>query len=381
MNVTWPYNSSGTRSGWTRTTGGSGCIDAIRSEEAIHYELSPLAHLQWHATVDWAEEHGRCEVALHGVGDPATRRVCYFACGRQRVSGAFCETLASGVDEIARAAAAAGLRMLGQVHHHPSSIQHRAADVPPRFFLSSTDMILLEALARDLTSGVMLFEPAYRAGSVVLRAGGRTQLQAEDRRFELAVGPGTRLMISGAEMESLRAVAQVFVAVTGSDGNLHGKVLQTEVCAECGTQTRRSLHPLNLRVTGNFEPQYLGRAFDAQAWAEELDEQVRRYHYRSGTRAPRHGGRWGRPAAPARAVARKTARTSARPQAADGIGERLTQSLEMLESVVDSADDRVAGALEELRALAEDVAALTAAAPAGREPAAADGGDELGCHG
>ncbi len=370
MNVTRAY-SDGVQSGWTRGSG-AGRLDAVASEEPIRYELSPLAHLQWHATVEWGEQHGGCEVALHGVGDPATRRVCYFACGRQLASRALCQTLPLGIDEIARDAAAANLRMLCQVHHHPSSVQQRADRVPPRFFLSGTDINLLGALARDLASGVMLFEPVHHPEPVALRAGEHMRLRAAGRRFELAVEPGTRLVISGGELESLRGVAEVFVAVTGSDGNLHGKVLRTEVCRECGKQVERSLHPLELSVTDNFAPHYLGRAFDAEAWAAELDEKVQRYCHSSAARTPkrttwwRHSNRHAQPATrtPVRAV---TVR-----QAPDDVGDRLTRWLDVLESAVDGGDDRVASALDELRALTEDVAAL--AAPPGVH-AVVEGGD------
>jgi len=371
MNVTRAY-SDGVQSGWTRGSS-AGRLDTVTSEEPIRYELSPLAHLQWRAAVDWAEEHGGTEVALHGVGDPATRRVCYFACGRQLASGALCETLPSGIDAIARDAAAANLRMLCQVHHHPSSVQHRADRVPPRFFLSSTDINLLGALARDLASGVMLFEPVHRPESVALRAGEHMQLRAAGRRFELTVEPGTRLLISGGELESLRGVAEVFVAVTGSDGELHGKVLRSEVCPDCGKQIGRSLHPLELSVTGNFAPQYLGRAFDAEAWAAELDEKVQRYWYSSAARTPKRTTWWRRSSRHAQPATRAPTRAVTGRKAADDVGDRLTRCLDVLESAVDGGDDRVASALDELRALTEDVAALGA-------PAAVHAVDDGGGH-
>ncbi|HDP89002.1 MAG TPA: hypothetical protein ENN42_03470 [Thioalkalivibrio sp.] len=361
MNVTWPYNADYAQSGWTRGTTTTTRLDAVRSEEAIRYELSPLAHLQWRGAVEWAEAHGAIEVALHGVGDPATRRLCYFACGRQRASAGLCETLPSGIDEIARDAAAANLRMLCQVHHHPRSVQHRSDRIPPRFFLSGTDMNLLGALARDLASGVMLFEPTHRRGSMALRAGAHMQLRADGRRFELAVEPGTRLIISGGEREALRGIAEVFVAVTGSDGELHGKVLRSEVCSDCGNQIERSLHPLELEVTANFDARYLGRAFDPEAWAEELDEKVQRYCYAT-PRAARRTTRtnWWRPGTRTTPAAQVPACRSEPSSQGDDVGGRLIRWLDVLEGAVDDSDDRVTSALAELRSLAEDVAALAA---------------------
>lgn len=366
--------STRTPSTWTGASRSAARLDAARSDEPICYQLSPLAELQWRATVDWAELHGGCEVALHGVGDPATRRVCYFACGRQRVSGALCETLPDGVAEIAQAAASADLRMLCQVHHHPASVQRRTQQGAVRFFLSGTDLDLLAALARDLASGVLLFEPAWRRGSVTLRTGERTELRTDGRRFELALEPGTRLTIAGAELESLRAVAEVFVAVTGSDGSLHGRALRTEICQDCGGQIKRSLHPLSLRVTADFGEQHLAAAFDARAWTEELDEKVQRYRYYSSSKAPRRGSWFGRPtrhAPPATGTS-----TYAEPHAVHALSAEMTRWLDVLEdSAADGADARVTGALDELRSLAEDLAALTGVRATGPGHTSRTGGD------
>jgi len=381
MNVGRPYTPQ-PQSGWSRRASSNARLNATPSTVPVEYELSPLADLQWHGTVAWAEQHGRCEVALHGVGDPATRRVCYFACGLQHASGALCETLAPGVAEIARTAGEAGLRMLCQVHHHPSCVQQRSQRGAPRFFLSGTDIELLDALARDLASGVMRLEPGHHRTAVALRAGEHTQLQVSGRRFELAIEPGSRLVLSGGEVETMRGTAEVFVAVTGSDGNLHGKVLRSEICQDCGAPVERWLHPLELRVTDNFDDRYLAPAFDAAAWAAELDEKVQRYLYYSYWGAPARQ-RAARPARQERgALPASSARTRSHSPTGDSeaIGVEMNRLLDVLAATaVHGADGRAASALEELRALAEDLAAR--ATPAGRrnEHEGCRGGDGHGC--
>lgn len=377
--------TSQAQSGWSSWVGSARRLNATQSSEPVVYELSPLADLQWHHTVEWAEQHGRCEVALHGVGDPATRRVHYFACGLQRACGALCETLAPGVEAIARAAGEAGLRMLCQVHHHPSYVQRRSPGGTPRFFLSGTDIELLDALARDLASGVMRVEPTYQRGSVAVRTGERTHLQLDGRRFELAIEPETRLVLSGGKVETMRGVAEVFVAVTGSDGNLHGKVLRSEICQDCGAPVERWLHPLELHITDSFDEQYLATAFDAGAWAEELDEKVRRYVYysRSGAAARQRPAKAARqqPRALPAGTATHT-RSNSAPGGTQAISAEMTRWLDVLaETAADGADDRAANALEELRALAEDLAARTARSRCTEGHYAHAGGDEHGYDG
>ncbi|MEA3401168.1 MAG: hypothetical protein U9R79_08005 [Armatimonadota bacterium] len=264
--------------------------DAARSEEPVIYRLSPLADAQWRATFDWANHNGRCEVALHAVGDPSTRTILYLACGEQDVSSAICSTRPQGVAEVARQAATDKLRVLGQAHHHPMTARmcEEQWDPHARFFLSRTDYVLLDQLSTDLSSGVAQFERVSRQGPMLMRAGQAPELTIGGRRFRLKVEAGTEITSAGMTAEGVRPVTHVFVAVTGSDGLLHGEALRTELCSLCFQTTRRSLHPLELRTQSDGLPsQYAAAAFDRSAWEALLDRRVRRAAY--WTSAPRAG--------------------------------------------------------------------------------------------
>ncbi|MGC9318817.1 MAG: hypothetical protein ACP5KN_12370 [Armatimonadota bacterium] len=268
--------------------------DAERSDEPVHYDLCPLADAQWRATVEWARAHGNCEVALHAVGDPDTRSIISLVCGEQDVSSGSCSTRPEGVAHVARQAAADRLRVLGQVHHHPMQARVCAAQWNPdaAFFLSVTDYRLLEQLSSDLGSAVVQFQRVARRGPLLMRAGEAPELTVNGRRFRLRVQTGAELALTGVHVEGVLPTTHVFVAVTGSDGLLHGEVLRAELCEQCLRVARRSLHPLELRPTSEAVPAGFGASsFDRAAWYEILERRVTRTWGAGYWKSHAHGGR------------------------------------------------------------------------------------------
>jgi hypothetical protein len=290
----WSYNKP------RKTWRGGVPADFEESDEPIVYRLSPRAEMQWRESLEWANRHGSCELALHGVGDPATRTVMYFACGEQEVSSASCETSPEGIAKIALQAANDELCVLCQVHHHPFAARRADDEWDPdaRFGLSGVDYDLIEQLATDLLSEVLESHNSYVRMPVTLRVSDDTELRMNGNRFSIMDEGSAEVTFSNVELQSSRSVGDVFVAVTASDGLPHGKALRTEICDWCGKAVRKTLHPLELKLDGTDLPDvYQADAFDADRWWETLDDVIERYWIVSANNyEPQQaaaGGTWG----------------------------------------------------------------------------------------
>lgn len=262
---------------------GEGIQGVPRREEAVEYRLSPLAARQWEVAMDWADRHGRIEVALHAVGAPRDRQVLRFDCGPQWVSGSSCHNEPEGVFDIGRRATADGLSLMGQVHHHPFYYTSRGGGDRPSYFLSHTDWRLLEQLAGELAAATVVFREEFSGRrDAVLRVTDHSHLEANGARYALPFPAGTVLNVAGAQWRELAGCAEAFVAVTGSDRALpHGYVLRGEVCTHCGLLARRRIHPLEFTVCEDCEPQFGAQAFEPRLWKDLLRRTVRRgYYYR-----------------------------------------------------------------------------------------------------